>query len=66
MNKFNLLILGASYGSLFASKIALAGHDACMVCLPDEEKLINQRGIVIRLPVRGPSCSGSGTARRAI
>lgn len=51
--KFNLLILGASYGSLFASKIALAGHDACMVCLPDEEKLINEQGIVIRLPVRG-------------
>ena len=27
MKKFNLLILGASYGSLFASKLALAGHD---------------------------------------
>ena len=51
--KFNLLFLGASYGSLFAAKIALAGHDACLVCLPEEEKLINERGIVIRLPVRG-------------
>ena len=51
--KFNLLFLGASYGSLFASKIALAGHDACLVCLPEEEKLINERGVVIRLPVRG-------------
>ncbi len=51
--RFNLLFLGASYGSLFASKIALAGHDACLVCLPEEEKLINERGIVIRLPVRG-------------
>ncbi len=50
---FNLLFLGASYGSLFAAKIALAGHDACLVCLPEEEKLINERGIVIRLPVRG-------------
>ena len=50
---FNLLFLGASYGSLFASKIALAGHDACLVCLPEEEQLINQHGIVIRLPVRG-------------
>ena len=53
MKKFNLLILGASYGSLFASKLALAGHDACMVCLPEEEELINREGIVIRLPVRG-------------
>jgi len=51
--KFNLLFLGASYGSLFAAKIALAGHDACLVCLPEEEQLINERGIVIRLPVRG-------------
>ena len=50
---FNLLFLGASYGSLFASKIALAGHDACLVCLPDEEQLINEHGVVIRLPVRG-------------
>jgi hypothetical protein len=50
---FNLLFLGASYGSLFACKLALAGHDACLVCLPEEEKLINERGIVIRLPVRG-------------
>jgi len=51
--KFNLLFLGASYGSLFASKIALAGHDARLVCLPEEEALINAQGIVIRLPVRG-------------
>ena len=51
--KFNLLFLGASYGSLFASKIALAGHSACLVCLPEEEQLINEQGIVIRLPVRG-------------
>jgi len=52
-NKFDLLFLGASYGSLFAAKLALAGHDACLVCLPEEEKLINEHGIVIRLPVRG-------------
>jgi hypothetical protein len=51
--KFNLLFLGASYGSLFASKVALAGHSACLVCLPEEEQLINEQGIVIRLPVRG-------------
>lgn len=48
-----VLILGASYGSLFASKLALAGHNATMVCLPDEQELITSEGIVVRLPVRG-------------
>ena len=49
----NILMLGASYGSLFATKLALAGHDTTMVCLPQEEKLINNEGTLIRLPVRG-------------
>lgn len=48
-----VLILGASYGSLFATKLALAGHDAQMVCLPEEASLINQAGTVVRLPVKG-------------
>ena len=52
-NKKNILILGASYGSLFACKLALAGHSATMVCLPAEQELINEKGIVVRLPVRG-------------
>src|SRR5580704_9080301 len=30
----NILILGASYGSLLASKILLAGHHLSLVCLP--------------------------------
>ncbi len=60
---FNLLFLGASYGSLFASKTAMAGHDACLVCLPEEEQLINERGIVIRLPVRGREQPVEITAR---
>ena len=49
----NILMLGASYGSLFATKLALAGHNTTMVCLPQEEQLINKEGTVIRLPVRG-------------
>lgn len=49
----DVLILGASYGSLFATKLAVAGHNSCMVCLPAEEQLINREGTVIRLPVRG-------------
>ncbi len=49
----NILMLGASYGSLFATKLALAGHNTTMVCLPQEEQLINKEGTLIRLPVRG-------------
>lgn len=49
----DVLILGASYGSLFATKLALAGHNSCMVCLPAEGQLINREGTLIRLPVRG-------------
>ena len=47
-----VLILGASYGSLLATKLALAGHNATMVCLPAEQELINRIGTLIRLPVR--------------
>jgi len=49
----DILILGASYGSLFANKVALAGHDACMVCLPEEQSLINAEGTVLKIPAKG-------------
>lgn len=48
-----ILILGASYGSLLGTKLALAGHDVDLVCRPGEAELINQAGAVVRLPVRG-------------
>ncbi|MEX2618454.1 MAG: hypothetical protein WD767_20400 [Alphaproteobacteria bacterium] len=51
--KYNTLILGASYGSLLAIKMLLAGHSAKMVCLPDEATLINNDGQRVRMPVRG-------------
>ncbi len=50
-----VLILGASYGSLFATKLALAGHDAQMVCLPEEASLITLEGTLVRLPIKGQS-----------
>jgi len=53
MSNYRVLILGASYGSLFSTKLAIAGHAACMVCLPEEESLINQHGTLVRLPVKG-------------
>src|SRR5689334_11370655 len=49
----NILIMGASYGSLLASKILFGGHKLHLVCLPAEADLINAEGFEVRLPVRG-------------
>jgi hypothetical protein len=51
--KYNILIMGATYGSLLAIKLLLAGHKATMVCLPAEAELINKEGIRVRMPVKG-------------
>ncbi len=51
--RYNILILGASYGSLLASKLLFAGHSVRLVCLPAEADLINTEGFRVRLPVRG-------------
>ena len=48
-----ILILGASYGSLLGAKLALAGHEVKLVCLPQEAALINAKGAVVRMPVKG-------------
>jgi hypothetical protein len=50
---YNILILGASYGSLLASKLLFGGHNVRLVCLPAEADLINAEGFRVRLPVRG-------------
>jgi hypothetical protein len=50
---YNILILGASYGSLLASKMMFAGHNVTLVCLPAEADLINAEGFRVRMPVRG-------------
>jgi hypothetical protein len=50
---YKILILGASYGSLLASKILFGGHKLHLVCLPAEADLINAEGFRVRLPVRG-------------
>ncbi len=51
-----ILMLGASYGSLLATKLLLAGHNVTLVCLPREAELINADGLRVRLPVKG--CDG--------
>ncbi len=50
---YNILIMGASYGSLLASKLLFGGHSVKLVCLPAEADLINAEGFRVRLPVRG-------------
>ena len=50
---YNTLIMGASYGSLLAIKLLLAGHSVKLVCLPAEAELINKEGIRVRMPVKG-------------
>lgn len=49
----NILILGASYGSLLSTKLLLAGHHVTLACLPEEVELINREGTRVRLPIRG-------------
>ena len=53
MSHYNILILGASYGSLLASKIMFGGHNVKLVCLPTEADLINSEGFRVRMPIRG-------------
>jgi len=53
MAERNILILGASYGSLLASKVMFAGHHVSLVCLPAEANLINSEGFRVIMPVRG-------------
>jgi len=50
---YNTLIMGASYGSLLATKLLLAGHTVKLACLPAEAKLINTEGTIVRIPIRG-------------
>jgi hypothetical protein len=50
---YKILIMGASYGSLLGTKLALAGHTVKLVCLPAEAELINKEGAIVRLPVKG-------------
>ena len=52
---YNILLLGASYGSLLASKLLFGGHSIHLVCLPAEADLINAEGFKVKLPVRGRS-----------
>ena len=47
----SILIFGASYGALFGVKLALAGHEATLVCRAATAQLINAEGVVVRMPI---------------
>ena len=48
-----ILVFGASYGSLLATKLALAGHSSTLVCRARTAALINTEGVIVRMPVKG-------------
>ncbi|MEO1495148.1 MAG: 2-dehydropantoate 2-reductase N-terminal domain-containing protein, partial [Pseudomonadota bacterium] len=47
-----ILILGASYGSLLGTKLAMAGHDVTLVCRTGTADLINAEGTEVRLKLK--------------
>jgi hypothetical protein len=49
----NILIFGASYGSLLATKLLLGGHNVKLICTSAEAELFNKEGSRVRLPVKG-------------
>src|SRR3954462_9116383 len=48
----SILILGASYGSLLATKLLMAGHDVTLVCRRKTADLINREGTEVRIKLR--------------
>jgi hypothetical protein len=53
MKPTNILIMGASYGSLLATKLLLAGHNVKLACMQSEADVINTSGTRVRMPVKG-------------
>jgi hypothetical protein len=48
----NILILGASYGSLLGTKLLMAGHNVTLVCRKKTAELINRDGTQVRIKLR--------------
>ena len=48
----NILILGASYGSLLGTKLLMAGHNVTLVCRKKTAELINRDGTEVRIKLR--------------
>ena len=50
---YRVLILGASYGSLFGTKLLMAGQSVALVCTRSTAELINREGTVVKFGVKG-------------
>ena len=50
---YNILILGASYGSLLGTKMLMAGHNVTLVCRHRTAALINEEGTEVRIKLKG-------------
>ena len=64
---YNILLMGASYGSLLASKLLFGGHSIHLVCLPAEADLINAEGFKVHAAgarPQGPGAAGVAQAAR--
>jgi hypothetical protein len=48
----DILILGASYGSLLGTKLLMAGHNVTLVCRQKTAELINRAGTEVRIKLR--------------
>jgi hypothetical protein len=53
MRTANILILGASYGSLLGTKLQFGGHKIKLICRPSTVAAINKHGARVRLPIKG-------------
>jgi hypothetical protein len=48
-----ILILGASYGSLFGTKLLMAGQSVALVCTRSTAELIQRDGTIVKFAVKG-------------
>ena len=53
MATYNVLMMGAAYGSLLATKLLFGGHKITLICLPAEIEAFNSDGAHVRMPIRG-------------
>jgi hypothetical protein len=50
---YNVMILGASYGSLLGTKLLMAGQNVSLVCTRPTAELINRDGTLVKFAVKG-------------
>jgi hypothetical protein len=50
---YRVLILGASYGSLFGTKLLMARQSVALVCTQPTAELINRDGTIVKFTIKG-------------